>query len=330
MEINETRRKLIDIIANHQAAQPSKKLSINELSLRAGISRQAFNRYYGDLKDYASGLKPIGDLLTDTDSVRTKELINQNQANLKELQQKMSQLDSEHKKEMEKTLDTYVTSLMVNDVTMHGANDIRVTLEKQTLHNVDLKKQLGQLEIELARAKQSAALVPTENTIHSAAKGEKIKVDIDLSKALALYATAKSDDDFEDKKELAIAIALKQINKLASDKACNIALFAERYIARFSVFFENYQCRNDSMHIVVRVPIFNRSELKAFITKLPPARFLSVHIPHSESQSETNAQRGFYFGSIPKLELDGADNADPISMNLGFNEIIHYKIRQGE
>ncbi len=330
MEIKETRRKLIDIIADHQASQPSIKLPMGELANRAGISRQAVHRYHSDLKDYAYGVKPIGDLITDTTSIRAKELINQNQASLKELQQKMAQLGAEHERDMNKTLDSHITSLMVNDVTLHGANDVRVTLEKQTLYNLELKKQLHQVEMELARAKQPATVSLTGDSDLGIVKGEKIKVDIDLSKAYELYAPAKSVDDFEDKKELALSATLKHINKLSSDKKCHIVIFAERYLARFSVFFDNFECHNDSLHIVVRLPIFDRTELKLFLSKLPPAQFLSVYIPHSDSRSETNAQRGFYFGNTPKIELDSADNADPISMNLGFDEIIHYRIRQGE
>lgn len=339
MEMNETRRRLVDIIAAHQAYQPSVKLGIVELSKRAGISRQAFNRYYGDLKDYASGTKPIGDLITDTSSKRTRELINQNQVSLKELQVKMQQLDVQHDKETQKTLDSYITSLMMNDVTMHGANDLRVTLEKQTLHNLELKKLLSHMEIELARAKESGAgssARPGSAGIAGAGgksrlgSGEKVKLDLDLDKACEIYASTKSEDDFDDKKDLAIATTLKSINKLAIAKKCSIVLFAERYSARFSIFFENYQCRDDSTHLIVRLPVFDRTELKAFLDGLPPTQSLSIHIPFSKSKSEVSAQRGFYFRNIPNFELDAADAADPVAMTLGFDEIVHYKLRQGE
>ncbi|WP_122614159.1 hypothetical protein [Pseudomonas viridiflava] len=332
MEINETRRKLIDIIAEHQALQPSLKLGIGELSVRAGISRQAFNRYYSDLKDYASGKKPVGDLISDTSSTRTKELINQHQTTLRELQVKMQQLDVQHDKETKKTVDSYITSLMMNDVTMHGANDLRVTLEKQAIHNLELKKQLSHMEIELARAKElgSGSGTRPESAGVGAGSGEKIKLEVDLDKAFEIYASTRSEDDFEDKKDLAIATLLKSINKLAIAHKCSIVLFAERYSARFSIFFDNYECKDSSTHLIVRLPIFDRTELKNFLDGLPPTHFLSIHIPFSKSRSEVSAQRGFYFRNIPKLELDAADGADTVAMTLGFDEIVHYKMKQGE
>ncbi|WP_397452122.1 winged helix-turn-helix domain-containing protein [Pseudomonas sp. NA-150] len=328
-ELKETRRKLIDLIAEHQATLPNKKLSIIELSKRAKLSPQTLHRYYKDLKKYAYGEKPIGDLITDNTSPRTKELINQSQANLKQLQNKMGDLEADHDKEMKKTLDSYITSLMMNDVTLHGANDIRATLEKQTLHNLELKKQLNKLEIDLARA-QSAAYVTANNGTVSEGKGEKIKVDVDLTKAFELYASTGSRDDFEDKKDAAIAAAQKSINKLAVDKQYSIVLFAERYLARFAIFFDRFKCTDDSLHIVVRVPIFDRDSLRIFLSKLPPTQSLTIYVPHLESTSEVNAQRGFYFGSVPKLEIDAADKADPILLKQGFHSVIHYKIKQGE
>jgi len=343
MEMNDTRRILIDLIAEHQASNPSVKLGVGELSERAGISRQAFNRYYGDLKDYAWGIKPIGDLLVDTDHDRTKDLINQNQASLKELQQQMSRLSADHEKEMEKTVDSYITSLMINDITLHGANDIRVTLEKQTLYNLELKKQINQLEIDLSRAKQTTALknialVPGAGTNTNAGsdagasqRGEKIKVDVDLTKAYAAYASTKSLDDYEDKKDIAINAATRSINKLATDKSCTIVLFAERYICRFGVFFDRYQPTGDGVHIVVRVPIFDGTELKKFVSNLAPASAIHIHIPFMPSVGDFNLQRSFFFKDIPEFELKYADAADPISITMDrIDQVIHFKPKQGD
>ncbi|MGF6153857.1 hypothetical protein [Pseudomonas fluorescens] len=339
MQINDTRRILIDLIAQHQASNPSVKLGVTELSKRAGISRQAFNRYYGDLKDYAYGVKPIGDLLIDTDHDRTKDLINQNQASLKGLQQQMSRLNAEHEKEMERTVDSYITSLMINDITLHGANDIRVTLEKQTLYNLDLKKQINQLEIDLSRAKQTVALATaggksgtgTNTNAGASKKGEKIKVDVDLGKAYTAYTSTKSLDEYEDKKDIAINAAVRSINKLATDKSCTIVLFAERYICRFAVFFDRYQPTDDSLHIVVRVPIFDGTELRKFVSNLAPASAIHVHIPFMASLGDFNLQRSFFFNRIPEFELKYADAADPITIAMDrIDQVIHFKPKQGD
>lgn len=334
MQINETRRKLIDIIADHQSLQPSKKLGVGELSIRAGISRQAFNRYYGDLKDYAAGLKPVGDLLISTDFDRTKALVNQNQASLKSLQQKLSLLEAEHERELKDTLDDYITSLMINDVAIHGANEIRVTLEKQTLYGLELKKENNLLEIELSKAKRSEALSSNNDLNRSldlAHKGEKIKVDIDLGKALEVYASTNSEDEFEDAKDRAINAALLSINKLAIDRSYTIVLFAERYVCRFALFFERYSVPNDSIHIIVRTPIFDRSQLKIFISKIAPAIAIHVYVSHMRSQSDISAQRAFYFNNIPQFELRSADAADPVTIASDrIDKIVQFNAKQGE
>ncbi|MDU0701899.1 hypothetical protein Q8W87_17515 [Pseudomonas aeruginosa] len=329
MEINETRRKLIDIIAEHHATSPGIKLQIGELSTRAGISRQAFNRYYGDLKDYTLGVKPIGDLIDGATDERTKELLNQTQTSLRDLQQRMDSLAAEHERHLKKALDRYITSLMLDDVTAHSANDIRMTLEKQALHNLDLKRQLTNMELELARAKQSG-IQSTSQPRSSTNLGDKIKIDIDLSKAIKEFEINKSEDDFEDKKEAALESALKKVSKIATDRKVKIILFAERYISRFELFFENFICQDDSLHLIVRTPIFFRSEFKIFINKLPLGHEISVYVPHLESTTDKKAQRAFYFGMIPAFELESADGADPIGLSVGIDKAVQFKVKRGD
>lgn len=330
MEMNATRRKLIDLIITHHSSYPGKALTVNGLSEMAGISRQAFNRYYADLKDYAAGKKPVADLIGDTSSSQTKELINQYQSSLGELQQKLDQADSDHEKEMKKMLDSYISSLMMNDLTIHGANDLRVTAEKRALHNAELIKQINHLEIELTRAKQAVGPGAANGAQSEQGIAEKIKVDVDLTKAIKAYESSKSEDDFEDKKDLAITAALNSVKKLASDKMCHIVLFAERYLARFSLFFDNFICQDDLPHIIVRLPIFDRTELTAFIDKLPPTRSLSIHIPNMKSKNEAKAQRSFYFKNVPEIEIQSADGADAVTMNLDFTRIVNYRATQGD
>jgi hypothetical protein len=330
MEINETRRKLIDIIASFQVTQAGRKLPIGKLSLQAGISRQAFNRYYNDLKDYAYGVKPIGDLISNTTGEQTKELINKNQASLKDLQRQIDRMDAQHTSKLKSTVDSYVTSLMMNDLTMHGANELRVTLEKQSLYNNDLKNQLSKLEIQLANARALAQKQLNFNTSGKLATGNKLKVDIDLSKAFERYTLTHSSDELEEQRQAELSRTLKSIKKLVTNNSCSIIIYAERYLSRFSVFFDKYKCRNEEPHIIIRTPIFDRTSFKLFLSQLPQTSFLAVHIPHSKSDIETKAQRSFYFGNIPDIELLHADRADPISMSLNFDEIIHFRVRQGD
>lgn len=330
MEINETKRKLIDLITEHQADHPNKKLGVGDLSARAGISRQAFNRYYSDLKDYASGAKPIGDLITNTSSDRTKNLINQNQAHLKNLQQRLDKSEEEYQTKTSKTLDSYITTLMINDITLDNSNEIRTTLERQTLYALELKKQLSLLEIELAHAKQVTSHFRDIETINTGANSEKIKIDIDLRKAFENYANTKSEDNYEDLKEHEITTAVRSIKKTATNTKAHIILFSERYISRFSIFCDRYKCEEGGRYIFVRLPIFDLTSLNSFISQLPPSKSLSIYIPHSESTIEKKAQRTFYFSNVPDYEIRCADQADGIFIHHGFNQVIHYRVRQGD
>lgn len=329
MEINDTRRRLIELIAEHHTSQPGKKLGIEELSRRAGITRQAFNRYYKDLTDYVAGRKLIGDLVDDKAYEQARHLINQQQVIMRDLQEKVAQSEAEHAKKLKKAMDSYVTSLMVNDLTAHSANSLRITLEKQTIHNLQLRQDLTNMEVSLAKAQANAApLIDSPSKTHT--KDNKVKLDIDLSQAIAAFSATNSEDEFEDKKDIAIENLIKSICKLALKNNCNIILFAERYVSRFSSFFENYACANDNLHIIARLPIFYRAELQIFIDKLPPTQNISIHIPYLDNKSIKKAQRNFYFSSIPKFELDCADNADAIPMSLGLDSIIQFRVKQGD
>ncbi|AAN67577.1 MULTISPECIES: TetR/AcrR family transcriptional regulator [Pseudomonas] len=329
MEMNDTRRRLIELIAEHHASHPGKKLGIEELSRRAGISRQSFNRYYKDLTDYAAGRKLIGDLVDDTTNAQTKQLINQQQEVMRDLQEQVEHSEIENAKKLKKAMDSYVTSLMVNDLTAHAANSLRITLEKQTVHNLQLKQELTNMEVSLAKAQANAATLAISPTPREG-KGEKVKLDVDLSKAVAAFSATKSEDDFEDKKEIALKSLVQSICKLALESKCSIVLFAERYVSRFSSFYDNFSCPDDGLHIIARLPVFYRSELRTFIDKLPPTQNISLYIPYLESASEKKAQRSFYFNSIPKCELDSADEADVIPMTLGLDRIIQFRVKQGD
>lgn len=329
MEINDTRRRLIELIAEHHISQPGKKLGIEEISKRAGITRQAFNRYYKDLTDYVAGRKLIGDLVDGKAYAQARHLINQQQVIMRDLQEKVAQSEAEYAKKLKKAMDSYVTSLMVNDLTAHSANSLRITLEKQTIHNLQLKQDLTNMEVSLAKAQANAATL-TDSPSKTHAKDNKVKLDVDLSQAIAAFSATNSEDEFEDKKDIAIENLIKSICKLALKNNCNIILFAERYVSRFSSFFENYACANDNLHIIVRLPIFYRAELQIFIDKLPPTQNISIHIPYLDNKSIKKAQRSFYFSSIPKFELDCADNADAIPMSLGLDSIIQFRVKQGD
>ncbi|MGV2837075.1 hypothetical protein, partial [Pseudomonas shirazensis] len=233
----------------------------------------------------------------------------------------VEQSETENAKKLKKAMDSYVTALMVNDLTAHAANSLRITLEKQTIHNLQLKQDLTNMEVNLAKAQANAATLATSPADRES-QGEKVKLDVDLSKAIAAFNATKSEDEFDEKKEIALKALVHSICKLALESKCSIVLFAERYVSRFSSFYDNFSCPNESLHIIVRLPVFYRSDLRTFIDKLPPTQSISLYIPYLDSPSEKKAQRSFYFNTIPKFELDSADEADPIPMSLGLDRII--------
>lgn len=58
-----TEEKLIRIISEHYLDGGRESLTIQVASKRAGISRQAFSRYYGHLKPYVLGKRPVEELM---------------------------------------------------------------------------------------------------------------------------------------------------------------------------------------------------------------------------------------------------------------------------
>ncbi|MEF9673887.1 hypothetical protein QNM99_24045 [Pseudomonas sp. PCH446] len=158
MNVNETKQKLITLIAEHQFANPGKKLRIGDLSDQAGISRQAFNRYYDDLKPYAQGLKSIGELLAGANQAETSKLLKQSHTTLLGLTQQLALQKKQFELEKEKILTSHITTLMNDDLTLFSANEIQQTLARQTLHNENLLKDISNLKLELLKTQQKSLM----------------------------------------------------------------------------------------------------------------------------------------------------------------------------
>lgn len=334
MKNNKTHRRLVDLIIEHHMERPGTSLGVQTLADRAGISRQAFHRYYGDLKDYASGAKPLADLVSGMGMPLAYELINHSQVTIQNLQDQLKLLESKYEKKMQDALKSHITTLMIGDITAHAANDVRANIERQILYANEMKAQNNQLELELSRARLAleSERIGNNGSGYKAETGvgQKIMVDIDLTAAVSAYAKSEQIDDFYDQKDRAIDTAFKSIKALAVDSGCSLVIFAERYVCRFSTFFESLKPSDISKHIVVRLPIFDKKMLSLFINKLPPTRKISVYIPYMPSENDVRGQRLFFFGGMPRQELDQADTADLISITHGYDEVINFKVRQGD
>ncbi|MFK3973608.1 hypothetical protein ACI2KS_23090 [Pseudomonas sp. NPDC087358] len=159
--------------------------------------------------------------------------------------------------------------------------------------------------------------------------GQKQKVDVDLAGAVAAYNKSGDIEDFFSQKDRALDMACKSIKTMSGDAECTVVIFAERYISRFNIFVDNFKPSDSSKHIIVRFPVFDRTMLDLYRRRLPPVKSTVIYIPYLQSESDINAQRSFFFKGIPEEELNQADNADPINIAHGYEEVVHFKVRQG-
>ncbi|MCK8664846.1 hypothetical protein M1M11_08105 [Pseudomonas azerbaijanoccidens] len=327
MNVNETRQKLITLIAEHQFANPGKKLQIGSLSAQAGISRQAFNRYYKDLKPYAQGLKPIGELLAGADQAETSELLNQSHTTLLDLTKQLSLQKRQFELEKEEILNSHITTLMNDDLTLFSANEIQQTLARQTLHNENLLKEISNLKLELIKTQQKSLVAQPSR---SASSSSKIIIDTDLSEIFSEYHKNGDYDAFEDRKEQMLEVVLTKVNKLCRTSNSDVVIFTERYISSFQAFADKYVAKTDTQQIIIRLPIYTRAELKAFIGKLSSPATVKIYTPYCESQGVIKAQRAFHFRSVPDFEAKAADQAHTVTMDPAIEEVCTFKIRQGD
>lgn len=326
MNQNETWQLLIKLIAEYQFANPGKKLKVGALSTQAGISRQAFHRYYGDLKPYASGLKPVAQLLAGSDSTETSQLLSQSHETLLDLTKKLALQEKQLANEKEKIKISYITSLMNDDITRFNTDELRQTLERTTIHNENLSRQVENLKIDLIKAQQKSLINPTTIPISNS---NKTIINPDLYKAFDSYTKTGDEEKFELERQNELDIALTQVNKLCLSGDTVVVIFAERYISSFESFADAYIPRSNQNHVILRLPIFNRVLLQAFIKKIRSA-IIKIHIPYCENDSIKNAQRAFKFRGIPKDEFKAADAAHAIPFWADIDELCTFRIRQGE
>jgi hypothetical protein len=326
---NERRALLIKIIVDHHLSGSTAKLKLVDVAERIGISRQALDRYYGDLKPYISGKRDVADLVNGNAlkvQIQTQTVVNDVEA---KYQQKIEKLRKDHEKELEKSLSTYITSLMNGDLVLLESNKMRVALEKQTLHNAELLKQIHTLELKLGlsmgmgSSQASGASIPKQN---------KLAFDLDIETLCMSHQRGTSLEEFEMAKSSEIRKIRDKLDKYAGTPNVHVILFADRYISRFRTFVDSYTSLHNEVSLIVRLPLFSRSELQNFLKPLSPEFKRSIYIPYSNSDSEKKAQRVFIYQKfpLPPTEIKGADHADTPNIAWGFDEVVFYKIKQGD
>lgn len=330
MTTNATEQKLIRIIAEHQIDTGGKKLLIGDVSTEAGITRQAFNRYYKHLTPYVTGKKPIEEIMVDSGTIQATDLLAKSQRRIRKLQVQIDHLKASHEKELRDIKNSYITSLMNNDITLFESDELRVLLEKQSLNNEKLLKRIQELQIELTKEKAWSVTAENRTTENNEALADVAVVDLDLDPVFDNYADTLDLDIFEDAKDAAIEKSLKRINKLSEADDSNLVIFMDRYISSFKHFVAGYRCSGAGTYIIARLPIFTRTELKMFMRKLSHKRPASIHIPFCDSKSVVQAQRGFLFRKVPVPELEQADRAYTPSISDGFEQVVIFSVKQGD
>ncbi|MCI1035840.1 hypothetical protein [Pseudomonas putida] len=326
MNVNATRAKLVTIISEHHFSLPGKKLGIAELSERAGITRQAFNRYYADLKDYAWGTKPVTDLL-DESSPKATDLLAQSHLKLVELNDEVETQQARFEKEKEKLRNSLITSLMNGDIVRFNANEIRHTLQKQLLHNEQLVRQIDELKLEAIKADQAKA---AGNQSSAQPRINKIALEANLINAFAALHKNEDFDAYETHKSNAVAEVLEKVNNLARTSDSTVVIFIERYLSSFQKFVDDFRLSGTSQAIIVRLPIASRTELKSWIAKVIKPTPVHVHFPTCDAAATVKAQRAFHFRGIPEQELYAADQFPTVAMDPSMDALCIFRVRQGD
>ncbi|MBK3468189.1 hypothetical protein [Pseudomonas sp. MF6776] len=323
------RKHLIEIIVEHYLSGTRSKLKLKDVADRAGISRQALDRYYGDLKPYIAGERDVVDLVNGNErrsQVQTQAAINEVEAKFTE---QIEQLKVKHEQELKQALDSHITSLMKGDIVLLESNKIRVSLERQTLHNADLLNQIHMLELKLALGADASSSIAKDT---EAAKNNKVVFDLDIEALCYDYQRGKSFEAFEDQKNIELRKIRDKLSKYASTPNVRVILFADRYISRFKTFADQYVGLPKEVSLIIRLPLFSRSEIISFTKHIPASCKTSIHVPYfSGSESEKKLQRlGIYKQfPLPAEEIKGADNADQPSITWGFDEVSIFKVKPG-
>lgn len=300
---NDTRKRLIKLIVQGHTESPSNKLLITDICDRANITRQAFNRYYSDLKPYVKNDKPLSDLLSELDEQSDGEVLDNFHRKIDELQKEISRLNESHKREIKHLENRLTTTLMNDDITLFNSEELRIRLDKQSLHNNKLIKEITNLETELTITKSQAQTTPHKNLV-----ADFKVIEEDLAPTFKKYTAKKDIDLFENEKDAAIEKVIQSVNKLCDNKTI-VVVFIDRYFCSFEKFVNNYTFSSQSPHLFVRLPIHTRAELRIALNKFSNKATIKLYMPYADSDITLKAQRQFYFNKVPDIELESANKA---------------------
>lgn len=316
---NNTEKKLIEAIADHKLNNTKDKLTIQLLCLEVGISRQSFNKYYNHLKPYVKGDRAIEELLISNELDVPKRL-EESQELARTLRKELEMFEAKSDRKLRSALDSIVTTLMDNDITIHDSNEIRKTMEQQAMQNDLLVRRNTRLEHELSLCQ--SRMIQSKEGLSSKLGTSKTKYifEPDMQDAYAKLLKTNDYECFEEDKYRAVLEVVKQVTKAVKIDDVIVVIFVERYLSSFDKFVENYPEDEDIQYLYVRLPIYNKIELKLFAKNIGYPN-IEVYVPYIDSVSLRKAQRSFLFRNIPNFEFESADTMSFPSIEDGYDSV---------
>jgi ACT domain-containing protein len=316
--MTDTRKKIIQIIINRTVAGEIEKLKINDISEMVGISRQAFHRFYSDLKPYLDGSRSAIDLVIEDNDLKVA-LVHAH-ATIAKLRTEIEKIKIEHSKKLRNEIKNHTTTLQNNDLAIFDANEVRINAERQMLQIDEYKQMISHLKSQLAVAASNIqpSSLPQIKSKHLA---------YDLNLGSPSDTSPIDHEAFEDLKDRELDRIARRINSLQHKNIC-IILFIEKYICQFSEFVEKWPAPAENMlFCIVRCPLFSLPEIKAaFLAKIKTPHTYRIFIPTSESSANVLANRAFFFRNVPLEELRAADTADHLYLQKGIDQVTYFDI----
>ena len=317
---NPTRQKLIEIIVDTYFSRGG-TLQVGKVAEEAGITRQAFHRYYGDLLGYIKGEKDVNALLPKSAPNSVSGLLQVTQERASQLEKTLAEIEKRHKAELSAALDRHITSLMNNDITLFETDSVRVTLDKQTTYIGHLKSQLDQAKAELTKAKLNAT-----NQRLIATPGSRIVYEPYLKPAFTAYKKGGDYKAYLGEKNKEITKIIDKVNQ-HENPSTQLVIFVDRFISNFEDFLKQLPA-SPTTQIVIRLPVFSSMEIKNHLRKVRNTSIF-IYVPECPSVAETAAQRKFRASSLPPEELVAAEKADHIYLFKGVAQVVHFSATNG-
>lgn len=326
MSISETEERITSVICNHFLEGEQDKLTVNLVSARAGISRQAFHKNYLHLKPYITGQRAIDELLL-RQGVDTSKVIIQSQKLLRELESELSALKAAQKSRFAEFEDNIYTSLMRSDILTHRAKELTDELRKKALHVELLKRQVSEMEAEQVLYAQGRDATPPP------VLDKNILVQVfkpDMTAAFSNISTENNVESYTDLKYRAVEAMQRKILKVLKHGTIRVIIFQERYLCSFDKFVDRYFSKASASLVIINLPLTSRLEVREFISALKGALPLEIYVAHCDSDAVINAQRGFMFGHVPEFEFKALAKESLPTIYDGYDKVTVFKIKQGD